>query len=222
MVLKRKGQSVLLFQSYEEFEKQTGEKQMSRTAIVDYHFENSELSGAEILPRLRGKGFERLYLCTAEYWKPSLKRLAVELGVELISKPLPRMVVESVTGEVEGYTVLVIDDEPMIGITWKALRKNLNIRQLHFFVSLEKFIESRLDPSVFDVAFIDKNIEGSQYDGAAVVNFLKEKNIRRVVLASGENPDEVKKDTRFAKADCFTREKIPRTLANFLSDASAP
>ena len=214
LLLQDLGRQVLLCESYENFVEQKITSRISRTAVVDYHFENSEKDGVFILDALKKCGFEQLYLCTAEYWKPVVQQLAGERGAVLCPKPLPKIEVTAV--EVEGYTVLVIDDDPLIGITWKALRKNLNIRQLHFFVSLEKFIESQLDPSVFDVAFVDKNIEQSRYDGADTVTHLKSKGLARVVLASGENPDEVKKDARFAKADYFTKEKIPRDLTPYL------
>lgn len=66
----------------------------SRTMIVDYHFENSETDGLAIVRQLQARGVPHLLLCTAEYWKPSIREAAQTLGVRLCPKPVPRVVVE--------------------------------------------------------------------------------------------------------------------------------
>ena len=244
MTLADNGVQALLCESYEDVEEQKISGALSKTAVVDYHFDNSEKDGADVIKMLQGRGFKHLYLCTAEYWKPAIKRLAKDLDVTLCPKPLPKVevmvektrdrhadarddnadvIARSESDEAipiskikgEGYKVLVIDDDPLIGVTWRALRKKLNISDLHYFENLEKFIESQLAPTIFDIAFVDKNIDHSLHDGAQVVDYLKEQKLRTVVLASGENPEKLKSDARFANVDYFTKEKIPDDLTTY-------
>jgi len=61
--------------------------------VVDYHFENSDVDGAEIVRRLKQQGFTHLCLCTAEYWKSNVRKKAEELNVPICPKPIPRGVV---------------------------------------------------------------------------------------------------------------------------------
>ena len=86
----------------------------------------------------------------------------------------------------ERYNVLVVDDDPLIGVTWRTLREKLNINELHYFSKLEDLKKSEIDFSVIDMAFVDKNFENSKYNGSAVVFWLKEKGISKIILASGE------------------------------------
>ena len=81
--------STILYVSYEELINHNGI--YATTAIVDYKFENSEKTGKEVVEYLRTIGFQHLYLCTAEYWKPSIQKMAKQLGVPLCPKPLPRV-----------------------------------------------------------------------------------------------------------------------------------
>ncbi|MDP2600823.1 MAG: ATP-binding protein, partial [Deltaproteobacteria bacterium] len=100
MVLAKEGITAETYACYEEFTlrpacRQAGKAQGERsgTAIIDYHFENSELNGIEIIKKLKEQGFDNLYLCTAEYWKPSLKKEALDLGISICPKPLPKIVI---------------------------------------------------------------------------------------------------------------------------------
>lgn len=85
--------TAFLCTSYESFSEQKIPAELTKTAIVDYHFNNSELNGIEIIRRLKESGFDHLTLCTAEYWKASIKKAAKELGVALCPKPLPKITV---------------------------------------------------------------------------------------------------------------------------------
>lgn len=228
LVLKDLGAPVNTFPSYESFE-QDSKGSAHATAIVDYHFDNSELDGLEIIAKLRKQGFKNLYLCTAEYWKPSLKKQAEELGVMVCPKPLPKIVIKNDPtplllssplggeGKGEGYNVLVIDDDRSIRLCWEVIQTKLHIEQLHLYPNLEALLEAKLDLSAVDIAFVDKNIENSKYSGAEVLNYLKSEGVSKVVLASGENEEELREDPQFSQADFITSEKIPSSFKEFFS-----
>jgi len=243
MVLAKEGIMAETYACYEEYILRQAQDERGQTAIIDYHFDNSELNGIEIIKKLKGQGFDNLYLCTAEYWKPSVQKMAKELGVALCPKPLPKIVVTPLLckegqGEVDqslcstpsnsplqrgrsekdGYTVLVIDDDPMIRMSWQMIQKKLEIGKLYSFESLEALKKTDgIDFAALDFAFVDKNIENSAFDGSQVIDFLKAKGVAKVILASGENEDRLRTDPQFAKADFVIGLKVPVSLKQFFS-----
>ncbi len=212
LIASKKGFSVATFSSYEDFEKK-GQNLQTKSAIVDYHFDNSLLKGTEIIQRLRNLNFDNLYLCSAEYWKPLIQEQARAINVSLCPKPIPHILTtHSDRSETGWYNVLVIDDDALIGLTWKALKQNLSIRELHYFPSLHDFLSSQTDPKTIDLAFVDLNLgKHTQVDGRAVVRILKEKGIQKVVVASGE----IIKKEEIPEADMISQDKIPRNLTSF-------
>lgn len=223
LVLVSQKRGVILCESHEDFERQKLSPQISKTAIIDYHFDNSELNGADIVRILQEKNFTNLYLCTAEYWKPSIQKLAKELNVKLCPKPLPKISMEvkktviEKSKEKKGYKVLVIDDEETIRLAWELMDRKLQIEKLYTFANLETLQKNNLDLSQIDIAFVDKNIAHSQFNGAQVVNYLKSQRVPKVILASGENQEELLKDPQFAQADFIVSEKIPTSFKEFFS-----
>ncbi|MDO8526655.1 MAG: ATP-binding protein [Deltaproteobacteria bacterium] len=235
MLLRDKGQTTILCESWEDFENQKITSKISNIAIVDYHFENSELNGLQVIRKLKEQGFQNLYLCTAEYWKPSVQKEAKELGVTICPKPLPKIAItpspkpkgsplgpsplveEGVRRTGEGYTVLVIDDDHVIRMGWGLMKKKLHIETLHCFASLEEMQNQSVDLASIDIAFVDKNIDGSAFNGAAVLNHLKSNGVSKIVLASGEREEDLKADPQFALADFVVNAKIPRSFKEFFS-----
>lgn len=223
LVLVSQKREVILCESYEDFERQKLSPQISKTAIIDYHFENSEMNGADIVRALLEKNFTNLYLCTAEYWKPSIQKLAKELNVQLCPKPLPKISVKikkaivKETKEKGGYKVLVIDDDETIRLAWELMDRKLKIEKLYTFRDLESFQSQPVDLKLIDIAFVDKNIVGSQFSGAEVVKHLKANGVPKVILASGESQDSLQNDPQLAQADFIISEKIPDSFKEFFS-----
>ena len=233
LVLAKHDRNSILCESFEDFEKQKITSALYSTAIIDYHFENSELNGIEIIKRLRERGFENLYLCTAEYWKPSLKKEAKELGVVICPKPLPKIQIREAsfvksetptrytsqdTSDASlGYTVLVIDDEKVIRLAWEIVKEKLHIETLHTFANLETLQSAKIDLQTIDIAFVDKNIEDSSYTGSQVIDYLKMRKVGKVVLASGESEEALRQETQFSHVDFITSEKIPTSFKEFFS-----
>lgn len=77
------------YQHLEELQAAERETVLPNVAIVDYHFDNSEHNGIDVVRWLKEYGTQHITLCTAEYWKPHIQHLAEDLGVSLCPKPLP-------------------------------------------------------------------------------------------------------------------------------------
>lgn len=219
LILKDHGVETILCESYEDVIRQKIGSTLTQTAIIDYHFDNSEKSGAEVIQYLQGQGFKRLVLCTAEYWKPSVQKLTNDLNAKLCPKPLPKISfqVENVNRVDKGYKVLVIDDDEGIRLSWELLQEKRDIEKLFVFANLETLIVEKVNLKIVDIAFVDKNIDGSKYSGAEVVQYLKSRGVAKVVLASGESEKELRKNTALAQADFISSEKIPSSFKEFFS-----
>ena len=117
----------------------------------------------------------------------------------------------------QGYTVLVIDDDKGIRLSWEVLQERLHIEKLHCFANLESLIEANITLNEMDIAFVDKNISNSRHGGAEVVSYLKSQGVAKVVLASGESEAELREDPAFSQADFISSDKIPRSFKEFFS-----
>lgn len=82
-----------VYESYEDYLQKAAQRPLLKTAIVDYHYDNSELNGFEIIQKLKQEGFSQLYLCTGEYWKPQIQQQAKEAGAIICPKPIPKLVI---------------------------------------------------------------------------------------------------------------------------------
>lgn len=236
LILERDGVSALVFSSYEDFVAHYVDEGISKTAIVDYHFENSELNGLEVIAKLAEKGFQRIYLCTAEYWKPSIQKRARDLRVELCPKPLPQIRVE-MAGQAQVISifkkesceeplvvrrpnVIVIDDDDGIRACWEVMRKKLKIRTLQVFPTMELCERAKIRYETYDIAFIDKHIPESRWALERTIRFLRERGVKRIFIASGEGSEELAKDPVVRMADGITSEKVPRNLAFYMNHPS--
>lgn len=201
------------YSCWEEFVLNFNETSIGGTVIADYHFDNSEVNGIEILSRLKTTKKYNLILATAEYWKPAIKSEAEKLGALICPKPLPSIALSKNNSK---YKIMVVDDDDAILLSWKTMKKHLNIAQLDCFKRYEDVVSSGVDPSVYDACFIDKNVEGSEYGAAEMLLSLKEKGAKWVVLASGEQLSTVAEDLRLSKVDKVSKDKVPISLEPLL------
>lgn len=248
LTLKGFGVEVETYQSWEDFEsvlRQGGDGRLDKfadTFIVDYHFDNSEVDGLEIIRRLKERGFVNMVLATAEYWKPVIKSAAEEQNITLCPKPLPKVVMSNnvivdrlgkktppssdVQEEVfsreapsignPNCSVLLIDDDEGIHVSWNAMKDMLGIKQLAMYRRLEDMILAATNPADYDLCVIDKNIENSRYNGSMTLAYLKQNGARKVLLATGESQKNIAQDPGFLGVDGVITEKIPMSLEKYL------
>jgi len=222
------GIETLIFSSYEELVQHEEELHNIQTAIVDYNFEGSKKCGEDVLRYLQQKNLNHLYLCTGDYWKPSIQKLAQDLNVELLSKPLPHLEIEIKKIELKKnqapknevniskhshFHVLVIDDDDGIRLAWKVSKQRLGIHHLDTFASMEECEAANINYTEYHHAYVDKNIEGSTWPLAKTLCHLKERGVAKVIIASGEDPREIEQDPAFIHADAICApDKIPAEI----------
>lgn len=117
----------------------------------------------------------------------------------------------------QGYTVLVVDDDEGILLAWRAMKTNFGVEKLYVYPNLEALQSEPIDFGKIDIAFVDKNIEESAYDGAQVVAFLKDRGVAKIALASGECASDLRANVDFARVDFIIEEKIPKSFSSFFS-----
>lgn len=88
---------------------------------------------------------------------------------------------------------------------------------LYCFPNLESLKMSKVDLHAIDIAFVDKNIEESAFNGGDVVNYLRSKTSGKIVLASGEDEEVLKQDPQFSQVDFVVSEKVPTSFKAFFS-----
>jgi DNA-binding response OmpR family regulator len=246
MLTRDHGIEILICGNWEAFEQSGITATLTKNAIVDFHFKDSLINGLTIVRRLKERGFEKVYLCTAEYWRPSLQAEALRLKVPICPKPLLRVefkMVESPDSAVSCQNILspkepvledgaaqtanapfsgenkmrvcVIDDEAMIRNAWEFSKGGLKIDELYTFPNLEALMETQLNLSQMDLIFVDKNIDHSKFSGSQVVKYLKEREVQKIIVASGDDESVIREDPYLARADFIIAEKIPASLQIF-------
>jgi len=70
--------------------------------------------------------------------------------------------------------------------------------------------------SEIDIAFVDKNVEGSVWTLEKTVQYLKAQGIPKVIIATGESAKEISDDPASHLADGIAKEKIPKNIEELL------
>lgn len=236
------GRTTLSCTNYEDFLERGIGSRLTQAAVVDYHFNNSLLKGTEVVRNLKAQGFQRLYLCTAEYWKPSVRKEAGELGVRICPKPLPKVVVyayhpacpplaeaqakdlkEDSSGarlpqnDRDPTSILLIDDDPAMHIAWKLRCKMWGVPHFQAFLSMEDCAKSPINYATIDAAFIDKNIKNSSWALDNTISHLKSLGVKKVWVASGESTKDLQSDPLCAAADGVVKGKMPECIEDYLN-----
>ena len=120
-------------------------------------------------------------------------------------------------GAVGNLKILVIDDDESIRLAWDIAKQEKGIAELHSFASMEDCEAKELNYSEFDLAFIDKNVEGSSWNLLETLTYLKQQGLKKVIISSGEPAYVLEADPAYALADgCSAPFKIPKSLLDYL------
>ncbi|MBI4237173.1 MAG: hypothetical protein HY696_01990 [Deltaproteobacteria bacterium] len=180
---------------------------------LNYDYDNSEVDGLEIVRRLTARNFKTIVLCTAEYWKPSIRDVANDMHITLCPKPLPIIHIVQATIEAPVHrNVLVIDDDENIRLVWQIVKGQLNISNLALYESMEACEKANLQYTEYDYAFLDKHIPASSWDIEHAAKHLKEHGVKRIVLSTGERLSEAASvQMRTYGIDTIMLGKIPES-----------
>jgi CheY-like chemotaxis protein len=204
--------------------------------LCDYEFLGAKETGLDIIERL---GIQRQsILVTSRFEEESVMQRCMTMGVKLIPKGLAGFVPIEIMAtchpeqhadpsvvalpqddtmcvpQIVGVkpTVLVIDDDAGIRMAWELEQERLGVGDLQAYASMEACEAAAPDYAQYDFAFVDKNIPESTWRIDQMIQHLKNRGVKKVMVASGEAADAVKKDVLCQDADGFSSTKIPETL----------
>lgn len=181
-----------------------------QVVVVDYNL--PDMRGGQIIDELKAQGLQNFILMTADYHAPVIQMHAEKREVRVCPKPLPPIIFQA--KKMSPYSVLVIDDDPSILMTWEYVQDDLGIERIYHFCNLETLlIQSISIPfETLDFAFVDQFFENSTYNGQDVVAYLKSKNVKTVILASG-NPKQHDENKNWNPAPDYILEgKLPQNI----------
>jgi signal transduction histidine kinase/CheY-like chemotaxis protein len=178
--------------------------------IVDYNL--PDMRGGQIIDKLRDQGLENFVLMTADYNVPVVQMQAEKREVRVCPKPLPTIIFQE--KKVNPYSILVVDDDPNIMMTWEYARDQLSIEKICHFRNLESIIiqSSTISFETLDFAFVDQYFENSLYSGQDIVAYLKSKGVKTVILASGNVKQEEENQQWNPAPDYILEGKLPQSV----------
>ena len=196
--------------------------------LCDYELLGQKETGLDVVRHLGIQ--DQSILVTSRYEEREVLEQCFKLGVKLIPKSMagfiPIVTCEARHPELvegsrkhqncNGLSVLVIDDDPLIGLAWRSQQETLKIGQLQIYSNMEKCTSNGVMYSDVDIAFIDKNIPETTWSLEQTITHLKSKGVKKIIIASGESSADLKKDIACQHADHILSEKIPKSLEQFL------
>ena len=193
--------------------------------LIDYELLRQELSGLDVIEQEHIA--DRAILVTSRFADPAILQRAAKLSLRIIPKGLvgqvPIVVQNSAAEKAaqepsSGPRVLVIDDDAMIAWAWRKQQQRLGIAELVTFPSMEACEAAAPDYSKLDLAFVDVNIEGTEWTLEDTLRHLRQHGVKRIFVATGA-PD-ASLEHRCADADGIAADKIPQDLAPYLTGAA--
>ena len=170
---------------------------------------------------------DRAILVTSRFADPAILQRAAKLSLRIIPKGLVGQVpnvVQNTAAEKAAQDppgdlrVLVIDDDAMIAWAWRKQQQRLGVTELVTFSSMEACEAAAPDYSMFDLAFVDLNIEGTEWSLEDTLRHLRQHGVKRIFVATGA-PD-ANLERRCTDADGVTADKIPQDLTPYLTGSS--
>ena len=193
--------------------------------LIDYELLRQELSGLDVIEQEHIA--DRAILVTSRFADPAILQRAAKLNLRIIPKGLVGqvpIVVQDIAAEKaaqdpsKGPRVLVIDDDAMISWAWRKQQQRLGLAELVTFPSMEACEAAAPDYSKFDLAFVDLNIDGTEWSLEDTLRHLRQHGVKRIFVATGA-PD-ANLERRCGEADGVTADKIPQDLAPYLAGPS--
>lgn len=86
-------------------------------------------------------------------------------------------------------TILVLDDQPLIGHALKFCLANLGYKDVNVFTSAEEVMNNN-NPKDFDLAFVDIELN-EKYNGLDVAKFLSKNGVQVVFVSSYEDSETI-------------------------------
>ncbi|MGZ3808530.1 MAG: sensor histidine kinase, partial [Bacteriovorax sp.] len=181
---------VFNFTSAEEFKKFIQARSSSispskKLFLIDFEFLGQGTNGLEVIQQLGI--LENTVLVTGRYEEAEIKLKCTELNIKLLPKSLAGFVPIIMEPIKERYNWVLIDDDELIHIIWKAAA-NKHKKKFIGFKSYENFLKDQNKIDKDSLIFIDVNL-GQDIKGVDVAKRLYEDGFKKLYLATGFEAD---------------------------------
>lgn len=176
--------------------------------LLDYELENNQATGLALAEEL-GLG-DKAILVTSRSEEPHILETCGRLGIRMIPKGLAGFVPISIAGTVfapaasvaAGGVAVLIDDDPLVHMTWKLEAKAKGIR-LQAYKKAEEFLAECATLDKQTAIYIDSEL-GDDVKGEDIAKMLHDKGFTNIYLETGHPPG------KFAHLQ-FIKQVLPKT-----------
>jgi len=181
------------FTSALEFKKCIQVKKSETTSkdlfLIDFELLGQDTNGLEVIEQLGV--FENVILVTSRYEEPEIKRRCELLNIKLLPKSLAGFVPIVIEKAKERYDWILIDDDELVRLTWKASASKHN-KKFIGFKCYKDFLAEQRNFDYNSSIFIDVHL-GNGVNGKDVAEKLFEDGFKKLHLATGYDADHFSK-----------------------------
>lgn len=156
--------------------------------LIDYELLGQDCTGLDILQEL--KIGARAILVTSRFEEQHIVERCATLGVRLIPKSMAGFVPISVTGPLEKFSAVLIDDDSLVHQVWKMSAADRGKRFACFF-KFEEFHSAAPTIDRDSPVYIDAKL-GDNIRGEDVASQILEMGFTKVFIATGYATDEIR------------------------------
>ena len=153
--------------------------------LLDYELLGFEENGLDLIEEL-GIAPQSI-LVTSRYEEPAIREHCLKLQVSLIPKGMAGFVPICIVEPLREYDAILLDDDPLVGMSWSNAAKNLG-KRLIVFSEVEGFFEALHQVERSTAVYIDSNLkEGVK--GQDLVPRVIALGFQTIYLETGYEPD---------------------------------
>lgn len=188
--------SILGFTSSKEFRKRfERSSQKADLYLVDYELLGQNETGLDVIESLQLGN--HAILVTSRYEEQQIKERCRKLDVKLIPKTMAPFVPITISAPKLKYDWVLIDDDPLIHITWEFAAKEKNLNTKSFFKPSDFFnLMNEIDSNT--PIYIDSQLGfdevGQPIKGKAVAQEIFKNGFHEIYIATGRGADEFKSE----------------------------
>lgn len=153
--------------------------------LVDYELLGQSKTGLDLVEQFRLQ--DQSILVTSRFEEPKIQARCAELGVKLIPKGMASLLPIEITSLGKLYDQCLIDDDPLVRMTWELAAKESGASILTF-ESFDAFCEKAKEISKETPTSVDMNLSNG-VKGTDVAVKLHNMGFKRIYLSTGYEPE---------------------------------
>jgi len=178
---------VIYYSNPKDFIKNQSSLKRGDLVLIDFEFRNSSLTGLDVILEVKPSPYEVL-LITSKAGDSFIRRECERNGIKLISKEaLPFL--DPVFND--NNLRVLIDDDPIIHISWKMFFESLNL-PLRTYFSVDEFLNDSSGAPLNSQIFIDSDL-GKHQKGEVLSEKIFNDGFKSLYLCTGFSKEDINK-----------------------------